>query len=46
MSALAIDWVDYLGGAANAPWVWWAVALLVLLGILLGAMKLLGLFPD
>lgn len=46
LETLAIDWADYLGGAVNAPWLWWAVALVVLLGLLLGALKLMGLFPD
>lgn len=44
--ALALDWGDVVHGTAGAPWVWWAVSLVVILLILLGALKLLGLFPD
>lgn len=46
MQALALDWGDVLHGTVGAPWLWWAVALLVILLLLLGAMKLLGLFPE
>lgn len=41
-----MEWSDYVGGVADAPWLWWAVALIVLVALLLGAMKLLGLFPE
>lgn len=37
---------DVLSGTANAPWLWWVVALVVILGLLLLGMKLLGLFPE
>lgn len=46
MQALALDWGDVVHGTAGAPWVWWAVSLVVILALLLGAMKLLGLFPE
>jgi len=37
---------DVLEGTAAAPWLWWAVALVAILALLLLGMKLLGLFPD
>lgn len=37
---------DILEGTANAPWIWWAAALVLILALLLLGMKLLGLFPD
>lgn len=37
---------DVLEGTAAAPWVWWLLALIVLLALLLGGLKLLGLFPE
>ena len=37
---------EVLDGTAAAPWVWWLVALVVLLGLLLGGLKLLGLLPE
>jgi hypothetical protein len=46
MRALALDWADYVGGVADAPAVWWALALIVLVALLLVALKLLGLLPD
>lgn len=39
-------WSDVLGGTSGAPWVWWAVALVVLLGLLFGLLKVMGLWPD
>lgn len=39
-------WDDVLHGTAGAPWVWWLVALVVLVVLLAGAMKLFGLWPD
>lgn len=46
MRALALDWGDVVHGTAGAPWVWWAVSLVVILLVLLAAMKMLGLFPE
>jgi len=43
-AALA-SWLDNFTGAAGAPWLWWAAALVVLLALLLLGMKALGLFP-
>lgn len=44
---LAMGWADtVLESTGGAPWLWWAAALVVLLGLLLLGMKLLGLFPD
>lgn len=37
---------DALVGTAGAPWLWWLVALVVILGLLLLGMRLLGLFPE
>lgn len=37
---------DVLAGTADAPWLWWAAALVVILGLLVLGMKLLGLFPE
>ncbi|HET6405970.1 MAG TPA: hypothetical protein VFH78_15105 [Candidatus Thermoplasmatota archaeon] len=37
---------EVLQGTASAPWLWWAVTLVVLLLLLLGGLKLLGLFPE
>lgn len=42
----AVTWTDYLGGAQAAPWLWWAFALVVLLALLVGMLKLMGLFPE
>jgi hypothetical protein len=44
--ALGLDWNDVLQGTAGAPWLWWAVALVVMVALLLVAMKALGLFPE
>ena len=46
MPALAFSWGDVVHGTAGAPWLWWAVALVVLVLVLLGGMKLLGLWPE
>lgn len=40
------SWSDVLEGTQGAPWLWWAAALVVLLGLLLLGMKLFGLFPE
>lgn len=37
---------DVLAGTGGAPWLWWAVALVVIVGLLVLGLKLLGLFPD
>lgn len=37
---------DVLEGTASAPWLWWALALIGLLALILLGMKLLGAFPD
>lgn len=37
---------DVLEGTANAPWLWWGVALVVIVVLILLGMRLLGLFPD
>ena len=42
----AFDWGDVVHGTSGAPWIWWAVALVVLLLVLLGLMKLVGLWPE
>lgn len=40
-------WSDVvLEGARSAPWLWWALALIVLVALLLLGMKMLGLFPE
>ena len=44
--AVAFTWSDLFQGTEAAPFVWWAVALVVLLGGLLLGMRMLGLFPD
>lgn len=44
--ALAFSFRDVVEGTAGAPWLWWVVALVVILVLLLGAMKMMGLFPD
>lgn len=46
VDAAAFSWSDVLDGTQAAPWIWWAVALVVLLALLLAGMKALGLFPD
>jgi hypothetical protein len=46
MNALALDWGDVVHGTAGAPWLWWAASLVVIVLILLGALKLMGLFPE
>lgn len=43
---LAFTFQDVLEGTAGAPWLWWAVALVLLVGLLVLGLKLLGLFPD
>ena len=43
---LAASWSDLFTGTEAAPWIWWALALVVLVvGLLLG-MRMLGLFPE
>ena len=37
---------DVLTGTANAPWLWWAVALVVIVVLLVLGLRLLGVFPD
>ena len=37
-------WLDLFSG--GAPWLWWGVALVVIVGLLLLGMKVLGLFPE
>lgn len=37
---------EVLSGTGGAPWVWWAVSLVVILALILLGMKLLGLFPK
>jgi uncharacterized membrane protein len=37
---------DVLAGTATAPWLWWVVALVVLVGLLLLGLKMLGLLPE
>lgn len=44
--ALAFTWQDVVDGTQGAPWVWWALALVVMLVLLLLGMRLLGLFPE
>lgn len=43
---LAAWWSNVMEGTAGAPWVWWAASLVVIVLLLLGALKLMGLFPD
>lgn len=45
MAALAL-WGDVLEGTQGAPWLWWLVALVVLMAFLLLGLRLLGLFPK
>lgn len=40
------SWTDLFQGTEAAPWVWWAVALVLLLGGLLLGLRMLGLFPE
>jgi heme exporter protein D len=40
------SWSDLFQGTEAAPWLWWAVALVLLLGGLVLGMRLLGLFPE
>lgn len=37
---------DVLAGTANAPWLWWALALVVIVILLLVGMRLLGILPE
>jgi hypothetical protein len=39
-----VSWLDLFSG--TAPWLWWAAALLVMVGLLLLGLKVLGLFPE
>lgn len=39
-------WTDIFTGTQAAPWLWWAMALVLIILLLLGGMKLLGLFPE
>lgn len=42
-----MGWADVvLEGTRSAPWLWWALALVVLVALLLLGMKALGLFPK
>jgi hypothetical protein len=41
-----VSWSDVVQGTASAPWLWWAVALVAIVALLLLAMKVLGLFPE
>lgn len=43
---LAFSWGDLFVGTEAAPWLWWAVALVVLLSGLLLGMRALGFFPE
>lgn len=43
----SVSWADVvLEGARAAPWLWWGLALVVLIVLLLLGMRLLGLFPE
>lgn len=42
----SVAWTDIFTGTQAAPWLWWAIALVLILLLLLGGMKLLGLFPE
>ncbi|HUR69252.1 MAG TPA: hypothetical protein VM370_08395 [Candidatus Thermoplasmatota archaeon] len=45
--ASSVGWVDaILGGTGGAPWLWWLVALVVIIGLLLLGMRMLGLLPK
>jgi len=37
---------DVLEGTANAPWLWWAATLVVIVLLLILGLRLLGLLPD
>lgn len=42
-----MGWTDVvLEGTQGAPWLWWAVALVVLIALLLLGLKALGLLPE
>ncbi|HEX2021442.1 MAG TPA: hypothetical protein VHH36_01920 [Candidatus Thermoplasmatota archaeon] len=43
---VAFSWSDVLDGTQGAPWLWWLVALVVIVAVLLLGMKLFGLFPE
>lgn len=43
---LAFSWNDLFLGTEGAPWLWWLLALVVLLAGLLAGMRMLGLFPE
>jgi hypothetical protein len=40
------SWLDTFNGTQAAPWIWWGLALVVMIALLLGGLKLLGLFPE
>ena len=44
--SLAFSWSDLFAGTEGAPWLWWALALVLLLGGLLAGMRMLGLLPE
>lgn len=46
MDLTLASWSDLFVGTEAAPWVWWALALVVLLAALLLGMRMLGLFPE
>ena len=44
--SLAFSWQDLFTGTEGAPWLWWGLALVVLVLALLLGMRMLGLFPE
>lgn len=40
------SWLDLFSGTQAAPWLWWGLALVVLLILLLLGLKMLGLLPE